>query len=201
MKCMKSFGISYSNHLDGNRDAANSACDCQVRLAAIQESVRYCTRTEYDKPRTSYKNGVFMPGGWGSPWGSEFPLRAHLNCKMESGLTPGSIFFTKSGRGAHMIAAGIGTILPGARDTGSRLCYLSAAFHKYGCIRGPLHPPRRSCAPRAEQAIRYRLSGGTPGRVFRPGVGLPPTVLAQYASVATPCRMRRIDPLGATPYL
>jgi hypothetical protein len=27
------------------------------------------------------------------------------------------------------------------------------------------------------------------------------TVLAQYASVATPCRMRRIDPLGATPYL
>jgi len=27
------------------------------------------------------------------------------------------------------------------------------------------------------------------------------TVLAQYASVATPCRMRRIDPLCATPYL
>jgi hypothetical protein len=27
------------------------------------------------------------------------------------------------------------------------------------------------------------------------------TVLAQYASVATPCRMRRISPLNATPYL
>jgi hypothetical protein len=43
--------------------------------------------------------------------------------------------------------------------------------------------------------------GGTPGRVLRPGVGRSLTVLAQYASVATPCRMRRTSPLGATPYL
>jgi hypothetical protein len=32
-------------------------------------------------------------------------------------------------------------------------------------------------------------------------VGRSLTVLAQYASVATPCRMRRIVPLDATPYL
>ena len=41
------------------------------------------------------------------------------------------------------------------------------------------------------------VKGYPKGAIHCPGMGRSLTVLAQYASVATPCRMRRIDPLGA----
>ena len=51
---------------------------------------------------------------------------------------------------------------------------LSASIHKYGSIRVPLHPPRLRSAPSPYLPVRL-------GRA--------------------PCRMRRIDPLGALPFL
>ena len=62
-----------------------------------------------------------------------------------------------------MIAAGIGTILPGVRDTGSRLCYLSAAFHKYGVApRGSMRRIRQGVATEAYWAstVRERNEAG-----------------------------------------
>ena len=75
------------------------------------------------------------------------------------------------------------------------LRFINTVAFEARCIRPGFVVPR--------MPIRNIVSAveGTQGAVFRPGVGRSLTVLAQYASVATPCRMRRIGPLGATPYL
>jgi hypothetical protein len=96
---MKSLGFSFCHHPEGNRDAADSACDCPVRFASIQESVRYCTRTESGKPRTSHEIGVFRMGWWGTPCEIGIPIGdARIVCGIDGG-------------NPSLIAGGIGIIL------------------------------------------------------------------------------------------
>jgi hypothetical protein len=49
--------------------------------------------------------------------------------------------------------------------------------------------------------LRFINTVAFEGRCIRPGFVALPRRTYKYASVATPCRMRRIGPLDATPYL
>jgi len=76
----------------------------------------------------------------------------------------------------------------------------SAAFHKYGCIRGPLHPP--GCVVPLMPNKEYDIGRqGYPRESISSGSGAPPCAYlpVRLGRDALPDAAHR--PLGATPYL